>query len=83
MRTIQFLAGVTVLACAASLSVAAGGTVVDAVKSGDRQEVRLLIKQHANVNTPEADGTTALHWAARQDDLETASMFLRKAKRPS
>jgi ankyrin repeat protein len=76
MRAIQFFAGVTVLACAAALSATAGGSVVDAVKNGDREAVRLLIKQHANVNTPEVDGTTALHWAARQDDVETASLLI-------
>ena len=68
MRITQFLAGVTFLACAASLSVAAGGTVVDAVRNGDREAVRLLIRQHVSVNTPEADGTTPLHWAVHRDD---------------
>jgi uncharacterized protein len=36
-----------------------------------------LIKQHVDVNAPEADGTTALHWAARQDDREMAELLIK------
>ena len=53
--------------------------LVDAVKAGNRDAVRLLLKQHVAVNAPEVDGTTALHWAVRADDLETTEMLLRAA----
>src|SRR5262249_6351600 len=33
--------------------------------------------QHVDVNTPEADGTTALHWATRSDDLETVELLIK------
>jgi ankyrin repeat protein len=51
--------------------------VVEAAKTGDSAAVTTLIRQRVNVNTPEADGTTALHWAARQDNLELAEMLIR------
>ena len=58
-----------VAACAASLP--------DAVKDGDRAAALSLLKQHADVNVPEADGTTALHWAVRQDDGEMADRLIK------
>jgi ankyrin repeat protein len=48
-----------------------------AVKSGDRATALNLARQKTQVNATEADGTTALHWAARQDDLELADRLLR------
>jgi ankyrin repeat protein len=39
--------------------------------------VRALISQHADVNTPQADGMTALHWAAYQDDLDLSTLLVR------
>ena len=45
---------------------AAGGDLrlVNAVKNRDNTTVRSLLKQRVDVNTPDVDGTTALHWAA-------------------
>ena len=51
--------------------------MVEAVKNGDKATVRSLIKEHADVNAPQADGTTALTWAAQRDDLETAELLIR------
>ena len=51
--------------------------IVDAAKSGDREAVRALVQARANVNAADADGTTALHWAVRQDDLALADRMLR------
>ena len=50
--------------------------LVEAVERGDREGVRSLLEQDADVNTPQADGTTALHWAAHRDDLETAELLM-------
>ena len=46
--------------------------LLEAVKAGNGQTVRALLKQRADVNVREVDGTTALHWAARNNDAETA-----------
>jgi ankyrin repeat protein len=51
--------------------------VADAAQKGDRATVRSLLEQKADVNAPLADGTTALHWVVRVDDLETAKMLIR------
>lgn len=60
-----------------SLDAAASAGLVDAVKKTDKAAVRALIAQKVDVNTPEADGTTALHWAARMEDAETAELLIR------
>jgi ankyrin repeat protein len=44
-----------------------------ALPNHDREGVAL----RPDVNAAQADGTTALHWAARWDDLETASLLIR------
>lgn len=51
--------------------------LVEAVKAADTAAVRALLAQPVDVNTPEVDGTTALHWAAYKGDLETAQLLLR------
>ncbi len=70
----------------ASLGVAgagAGGSVggdarlLDAVQRQDRQAVRSLLKEHADVNMRQGDGATALHWAAYLDDAETTALLIR------
>src|SRR5919204_332675 len=58
-------------------SVRADRRLVEAVKAGDRAEALALLRQHAGVNTPEADGTTALHWAVRRDDLDLTDRLIR------
>ncbi len=51
--------------------------LVEAVKRGNRDEVRALIQQRADVNVPDPDGTTALHWAVRANDEEMVALLLR------
>ncbi|HEY2382215.1 MAG TPA: ankyrin repeat domain-containing protein [Terriglobia bacterium] len=51
--------------------------LIEAVKSGNTMLVRTLLKQHPDVNGQEPDGMTALHWAARNDDVETALSLIR------
>lgn len=57
----------------------AGGEVllVEAVRDRDAKAVTGLLKQHADVNTPQPDGATALHWAAHWDDLAIAEQLIR------
>src|SRR5262245_38701390 len=50
--------------------------VADAAMAGDREAVRALLKQGADVNAAQGDGTTPLHWAARRGDVELAQMLL-------
>ncbi len=62
--------------CMAAIAAAADLRLVESVKNGDRTAVRSLLKQKVDVNAAEADGTTALHWAAFNDDLETARLLI-------
>src|SRR5437763_7083131 len=78
-RAVQLSAFSPILAVAllaVSLSAANSSTLVEAVKAGDRAAVRTLLTR-STVNAPEADGMTALHWAVRADDVETAQLLIR------
>src|SRR6185503_5209714 len=55
---------VVIVAALASLSAAGNSLpLIDAVKAGNVESVRALIKQRVDVNAASPDGTTALHWA--------------------
>ena len=43
---------------------------------GDRAGALALIKQKVNVNVPQGDGMTALHWAAMKNDLALTEALL-------
>ena len=69
--------------CLVLLSVVAGmraaetdRRLVEAAKQGNRESVRSLLRAKVPVNTPAADGTTALHWAVRADDIEMTRLLL-------
>ena len=74
-----------VMACAAALVVAvtifargAGKSdVADAAMKGDKAAVRALLLQKADVNAPQVDGATALHWAIYRDDPELVDVLVR------
>ncbi len=57
--------------------------LVDAAAKPDIEAVRKLVAEpDVNVNTPQADGTTALHWAAHWDDREMADLLIRAGANP-
>jgi len=51
--------------------------LADAAERMDRPAIRALLQQRVDVNTPQIDGMTALHWAAFKDDLETGELLVR------
>jgi len=68
----------TLLAMAGTRVWAAGETrLADAAMKRDTATVRKLIDQHVDVNAPGADGTPALHWLVRVNDLDTARRLIR------
>jgi ankyrin repeat protein len=50
--------------------------VADAAMAGDRDGMRSLLRDGADVNAAQGDGMTALHWAALEGDVEMARMLL-------
>jgi ankyrin repeat protein len=63
-------------------AAAADLRLVNAVKSGDKAAVSSLIQQRVDVNASEPDGTAALHWAVRADDLELADRLIQAGANP-
>lgn len=64
----------------AGLTMGAAGPsspVADAAMRRDLATVRSLIAKHVDVNAPQGDGMTALHWAAKHGDAEMATLLLR------
>jgi ankyrin repeat protein len=62
--------------CVAGLRAAGPDSIADAAMRGDRADVLTMIKQGADVNAPQGDGVTALHWAARRGDAELVSALV-------
>src|SRR6266571_1122348 len=58
-------------------ATASPSRLADAAEKADRVAIRTLLKRHADVNAPQVDGMTALHWAAHLDDLETAKLLVK------
>ena len=71
---LQFLALIVTLG--ATAVAAERPAVIDAAKNGDRAALRALIQKKADVNQPDGDGATALHWAAYHDDLESVDLLI-------
>lgn len=57
--------------------------LVEAAKKPDLPAVRSLIAQHVDVNAPDVDGTTALHWAAHLNNLGMADLLLHARANPN
>jgi ankyrin repeat protein len=66
----------TLLTSVIMTAAAIDAPLANAVMNGDRDAVRSLLKQKANVNAAQGDGMTALHWAAFRDDLEVAQLLV-------
>jgi ankyrin repeat protein len=76
--------GCCAIALVAVIGVCAAPDVrlVQAAKGRNSAAVRALLNQKSDVNARDADGTTALHWAVRWDDLETAALLIRAGANP-
>src|SRR5437868_4365270 len=68
---------VAVLLTAAGLVAAPVSEIADAAMRGNKEAVRASLQRKVDVNAPQVDGTTALHWAVRADDLETADLLIK------
>jgi len=66
--------------CCVSMN-ASESPLADAVENKNRDTAIKLLKQKSDANTPQVDGTTALHWAAYHDDAELGLMLLEAGAR--
>jgi ankyrin repeat protein len=74
----KFLSGCCLLLLLPAVTAgAATSEVADAAMKGNREAVRSLLQRSADVNVAQIDGTTALHWAVRVDDIDMADMLIR------
>src|SRR5438067_9132391 len=76
MRRILITISGIALTCSAWIYAAAPASVAEAAMAGNRDAVRALLKDGADVNTALGDGMTALHYAASRHDVELARMLL-------
>src|SRR5580658_1880008 len=67
--------GVVLIASLAAFG-AVSSPVADAAQKGDKAAVRALIQQKADVNIAQADGATAIQWAAYRNDFEIADLLI-------
>src|SRR5687768_9778610 len=73
------LAALLAWATAASAAI----PLVDAAREGNSAAVHALLERRADVNAADADGTTALHWAAHRDDVAMAEALLKRGASPN
>jgi uncharacterized protein len=73
----DFRSSLVVAACVLSnVANAADTALADAAEKADWARVRTLLKDRADANGEQPDGTTALHWAAYHDDAAAAKLLL-------
>ncbi len=68
---------VAAILAVASVASAAELTLVDAAERGDRATALRILAKGANPNAPGPDGTTAVMWAASNDDLELVRVLIK------
>ena len=73
-KTMALLA--LLLAVAAVSAASPEVPLIEAVKGGDRAAARSLLDAGEDPDRALPDGTTALHWAAYRDDIDTVDLLL-------
>jgi uncharacterized protein len=72
-----FGSGAAFLLLAIAGFAAGPSEVADAAMHGDKAAVQKLVAQRADVNAPQNDGATALHWAVFRSDKEMVDLLIR------
>ena len=82
-RTILVVLSVALLLLITSFTLGAGRSdISDAAMKGDKAAIRSLLLQKADVNAPQVDGATAVHWAVYRD-AENPRLFVELFAVPS
>lgn len=61
----------------AALPIRGESPLADAVQKSDHARVKALLGKQVDLNAPQVDGMTALHWAAQNDNAQIASLLLK------
>jgi len=75
VRFFIFAAAITSVLAASAATVSS--PVADAAEKGDVAKVQSLLAAKADVNAPQADGATAIQWAAYENNLELADVLIK------
>ena len=79
MHAIKWVRGAAAISLALSFTaaeVAAAGDIADAAMRGDATAVAALLDGGADVNEPQSDGATALHWAVHGDHPDLTALLI-------
>ena len=82
MRGFALIALAAVVLSAESGVAFAQAEVADAARKGDTAQIERLLKSGGDVNAQQADGATALHWAAYHGDAKLAERLLKAGAKP-
>src|SRR5215467_8939747 len=74
----RLVASCVVSTLALAATARAQSRLADLIQSGDRRAALVMIDGAVDVNRPQPDGTTPLHWAAYRVDQELVQRLLKK-----
>jgi uncharacterized protein len=72
---------IIVLAFTAGVAANSDLRLIEAIKAKNLEGIRGLLRQHVDVNAPQGDGATALHWAVHLNDVNTVDLLIRAGAR--
>lgn len=75
-RAIAFASLFVAFLTSAIIFAATTEELIKAVREGHIDAARALVKQRVDVNAPQGDGATPLHWAVHQNDLAIAEFLI-------
>ena len=81
-RSLKLVLSATLMLVCACETAYAASDVADAVMHQDAAGIKKLLAAHADVNSPQPDGSTALHWAAYHGDARTTEQLLTAGAKP-
>ncbi|MGE0392477.1 MAG: ankyrin repeat domain-containing protein [Vicinamibacterales bacterium] len=83
MKQLVLSLALVALTAASAAAANSAATLADIAERGNSAAVLAQLKKGADVNSPQADGATALHWAAHFNDVALAKRLLAAGARPN